>query len=113
MNDVGRALRSFAVVLAGLALVATVPTCPCPERAVPTTAGHACCAPPLGVSATGLGCCDGQGRTRSDLLVSAPLAPPAPAGVTVVWLEPTVRLDAVPHGSLPSSPSPPPAILRI
>jgi len=113
MNDVGRALRSFAAVLAGLALVAMLPTCPCPERPVSAPAEHACCAPPVGVSATGHGCCDGQGRTQSDLLMPGHPAPPVPAGVAVARLEPTVRLAAVPHGCVLSSPSSPPAILRI
>jgi len=113
MLTVGRGLRSFAAVLAGLALAAMVPTCPCPARAAPAGREHACCAPPTGVSATGHGCCDGQDPTPSELLTPAPVSAPAPAGVAVVRAEPAARLDAAPPGSVLSSPSPPPAILRI
>ena len=113
MLCVGRALRSFATVAAGLALLAMVPTCPCPERTAPASHGHACCAPPTGVSATDHGCCDGHDRAHSDLLIPGPLPAAAPAAVAVVRAEPIVRLEAAPHGSVLSSPSPPPSILRI
>jgi len=113
MQGMGRARRTFAAVVAGLALVAMVPTCPCLERTAPATGEHACCAPPTGVSAADHGCCGGQGRTQSDLLTPGSLPAPAPAGVAVVRAEPVVRLDAHPHGSILSPPTPPPAILRI
>jgi hypothetical protein len=110
---VGLGLRSFAAILAGLALVAMVPTCPCSGKAVAAGGEHACCAPPTGVRAADHGCCDSHGRTESDLLTAGSLPAPAPAGVAVVRAEPVVRLGAHPHASVLSSPSPPPAILRI
>lgn len=113
MQGVGRALRSFAAVLAGLALAATVPTCPCAERAVPAPGEHACCAPPTGVSAAGHGCCGGPARSQTELLTPGPVSAPVPAALAVLRVEPVVRLDSPPHGSVLSSPSPPPAILRI
>ncbi len=111
MLSVGRAVRSFAAVLAGLALLAMVPTCPCPERTAPASGGHACCEPPTGMSAAGQGCCDA--RAQTELLTPGPVPAPAPAAVAVLRLEPLVRLDPLPHGSVLTSPSPPPAILRI
>jgi len=112
MQGVGRTLRSFAAVLAGLALAAMVPTCPCPETA-PAAGEHACCTPPTGVSATDHGCCGGPARTPTDLLTPGPVPVPAPAAVAVLRVEPAVRLDLSQCGSVLTSPSPPPAILRI
>jgi hypothetical protein len=115
MQGMGRALRSLAAATAGLALVARLPApCPCPEKeAAPGPAEHACCAPPAGVSAVAHGCCDGHGRPESDLLRRGPLPAPAPAGLAVVRAVPLLRLDASPQGSVLTSPSPPPAVLRI
>jgi hypothetical protein len=113
--DVGRALRSFAAALAGLALVASLPApCAClgKEAAAPRSE-HACCAPPPGVSGNDHGCCDGRDRAGSDLLTHGPLPPPGPSGVAVVRAEPAVRLAATLLGSALTSPSPPPAVLRI
>ncbi len=113
MRNVGRSLRSFAAVLAGLALLAMVPTCPCPERTAPPSSEHACCVPPTGVSAAGHGCCDGPARAQTGILTPGAAPAPVPAAVAVLRLEPLVRLDPLPHGSVLTSPSPPPAILRI
>ncbi len=114
MLAVARARQSLAAVVAGIALGAMLPTCPCPDRAAPAPGAHACCAPSTGVSAADRGCCDGRGgRGQSDLLTPGPFAAPAPAEVAVVRAEPVVRLDAAPPGSVLSTPSPPPAVLRI
>ncbi len=113
MQSVGRVLRSSAAVLAGLALLAIVPTCPCPEKTAPARSEHACCAPPTGVSASDPGCCGGPARTQTDLLTPGPLPAPAPAAVAVLRADAVVRLAPCAHRSPLTSPSPPPAILRI
>lgn len=114
MQGMRRALRSVAAVAAGLALAAMVPTCPCPGTAVPAAGGHACCAPPFGVSATDPGCCGGHDVSPSALLAAGPLPAAAPAGLAVVVRAASLQLPAPsPHRRVPASPSPPPAVLRI
>ena len=114
MERMGRAPRSLAAVLAGLALVAMLPVpCPCPEGASAPPSEHACCAPPLGVSASDHGCCDDLDHAEADLLTPGPVPAPAPSAVAEVRVEPVARLAAVPGGSVVPSVSPPPPVLRI
>ncbi len=113
MQDVGRALRGFAAMVAGLALLAMVPTCPCPEKTAPASGEHACCAPPTGVSAADPGCCGGPARAETNLLAPGSVPAPAPAMVATLRVEPAVRIDPSAHRAVPTSPSPPAAILRI
>ena len=114
MEAMGPGLRSLAAVLAGLALVAALPApCPCPEAATAPSSEHACCAPPAGVSASDHACCDGYGSIQADVVTPGPVAAALPAVLAAVRVEPVSRLDAAPHGSVVSFPSPPPTVLRI
>jgi hypothetical protein len=86
--------------------------CRCPEEAAAPRSGHECCAPPIGVSSNGHGCCD-EHAAATDILVPGPAAVPSPAGVTVVRLESVAHFEASPRGSVVPAPSPPPVILRL
>ena len=114
METMRHTLRRLAAVLAGLALVATLPApCPCPEETAGPRSGHECCAPPTGVSSTDHGCCDQHGDAVTDLLTPGPAPAPSPSGIAVVRVAPVARLASGPHSSFVLSPSPPPAVLRI
>ena len=114
METMRRTLRTFAAVLAGLALVAALPTpCGCvPERSASKHADeHACCAPPAGVSADRT-CCD-ESPAIDD-------AAPSPAGpVMVPVMVATLRVEAPSPLLVPARPavtpafSPPLTVLRI
>jgi hypothetical protein len=109
-----RALRTFAAVLAGLALVAGLPApCGCArERAASRHADeHACCAPPAGVSAADRGCCD-EAPGFADA-VQAPASPAAPVAVAFLRVEASSALHRLAHRCVASAPSPPPTVLRV
>jgi len=115
MKGMGRTLRTLAAVLAGLALVAALPApCGCaPARSASKHAGeHACCAPPVGVSAADRACCD-EGPAVAD-------AAPSPVGpATAPVLVAALRVEAPSALLVPARPaatpafSPPPTVLRI
>jgi hypothetical protein len=116
MKAMRRTLRTFAAVLAGLALLAALPApCGCaPERPASRHADeHACCAPPLGVRAAGHGCC-GETPAAADA-VPSPVGPAAVAPVVTVLLgaaTPSVH-RALARLSVFSASSPPLTVLRI
>ena len=115
MKGMGRTIRTLAAVLAGLALVASLPApCGCaPERSASKHADeHACCVPPAGVSAADRTCCD-----ESPVVADAA---PSPVGPTAApLLVATLRFEAASALLAPARPavtpafSPPPAVLRI
>jgi len=111
----GRALRTLAAVLVGLALVAALPApCGCaPQRTAPGHADeHACCAPPAGVSAADRTCCD-----ESPAVADAAPSPAGPATVpfTVAALrvEPPSARVVLPRSAVTPAFSPPLTVLRI
>jgi hypothetical protein len=109
-----RALRSFAAVLAAVALVAMLPApCLCPEEAAAPARVHECCAPPAGVSSNDHGCCDEHDDGEADLLTPGPVPVPSLSEVAAVRVELVARLETASRGSIVLSPSPPPAVLRI
>jgi hypothetical protein len=115
MEEMGRTIRTLAAVLAGLALVAALPApCGCvPERSASKRAReHACCAPPVGVSAADRACCD-----ESPVIADSAPSPvgPATAPVLVAALRveaPSPRLALARPAVTPAF-SPPPTVLRI
>jgi len=101
METMRRTLRTFAAVLAGLALVAALPTpCGCvPERSASKHADeHACCAPPAGVSADRT-CCD-----ESPAIDDAAPSPAGPVMVPVMVATLRSSCPRVPPSPLPSRP---------
>jgi hypothetical protein len=115
MQGMGGTIRALAAVLAGLALVVALPApCGCaPERSASEHADeHACCAPPVGVSAADRGCCD-----ESPVVADVGPSPAGPATAPV--LVAALRVEAPSALLVPARPavtpafSPPPAILRI
>jgi len=116
MKGMGRAIRTLAAVLAGLALVAALPApCGClPERSASKHADeHACCAPPTGVRATDHDCCD-QAPVTVDAVPSPggsdAMAPVATALLVVAT--PSVHRVLVRAAVSPGY-SPPLTVLRI
>ena len=115
MKAMGRTLRTLAAVLAGLALVASLPApCDCrPERVAPGGDGHACCAPPVGVSAADDGCCDEAAELAEALVSPAASADCASRAIPTL----PVAVPSVPRAfarsAAPLAPSPPPTVLRI
>jgi hypothetical protein len=112
-----RAIRTLAAVLAGLALVAALPTpCACaPERSASGHADeHACCTPPAGVSAVDRGCCDeSPAAVVADAAPSPVGAAMAPDPVAIARVEdPSAPLVPARLGVSPAF-SPPPTVLRI
>jgi hypothetical protein len=97
------------------ALVAALPVpCDClPERVPPGADGHACCAPPRGVSAADDGCCDASPELAEAL--PSPAAPADAASLAPANVPVTARsgLRAPARLAVPLAPSPPPTILRI
>jgi hypothetical protein len=115
MKAMGRTLRTLAAVLAGLALVVALPVpCDClPERAATGADGHACCAPPVGVSAADQGCCDESPELAEALPSPAAPADAAPLALATVPVTGRSGLRALARPAAPPAPSPPPAVLRI
>jgi hypothetical protein len=112
----GRVLRSLAAILAGLALVAALPApCGCaPERsASPHADEHACCAPPVGVSAADEGCCDQTPDPAEALLFSVAPAGAAPTALATLPVATPFSLRVCARPSVPLASSPPPTVLRI
>ncbi len=113
MVGMGHVLRSSAAVLAGLALLAMLPApCPCPEEAAAPRGAHACCAPPVGVSADDHGCCDDPGTAEADLQAPGPVPMPSLSEVAVARVE-LARFATALRGPVSLAPSPPPLVLRI
>jgi hypothetical protein len=115
MEGMGRTIRTLAAVLAGLALVAALPApCGCvPERSASKHADeHACCAPPVGVSAADRGCCD-----ESPVIADAAPSPVGPATapvlVAALRVEAPSALLALARPAVTPAFSPPPTVLRI
>ena len=115
MEGMGRTIRTFAAVLAGLALVAALPApCGCvPERSASKHADeHACCVPPVGVSAADRGCCD-----ESPVIADAAPSPVGPATapvlVAALRVEAPSALLVLARPAVTAAFSPPPAVLRI
>ena len=116
MKAMGRTLRTLAAVLAVGALVAALPApCGCaPERSASAHAGdHACCAPPVGVSAADDGCCDEAPDLAEALLSPAASADAAPRPVATLTVAVCSVLRPFARPAVPLAPSPPPTILRI
>ena len=115
MEGMGRTIRTFAAVLAGLALVAAQPApCGCaPERSASRHADeHACCVPPVGVSAADRGCCD-ESPVIADTAPS-PVGPAtAPVLVAALRVEAPSALLALARPAVTPAFSPPPTVLRI
>jgi hypothetical protein len=66
------------------------------------------------VSAADHGCCGGHDASPSALVAPGPLPAPATAGLAILdRVALLVQLTAPAYRSVPTSPSPPPAILRI
>jgi hypothetical protein len=115
MKGMGRTIRSLAAVLAGLAVVAALPTpCGCaPERSASRHGDeHACCVPPAGVSAADQTCCD-----ESPAVADAAPSPVGPAAVPVLVAAlrvepPSAHLVRARPAVSPAF-SPPPTVLRI
>jgi hypothetical protein len=111
----GRTCRSFAAVLAGLALVAALPApCGCaPEREAPSqAAGHECCAPPAGVAAADGGCCN-EAPASAEAVPSSEVAASAPVAVSGLSAATTAGPAEPPRPSIAPAASPPPTVLRI
>jgi hypothetical protein len=109
----GRTCRSFAAVLAGLALVAMLPApCPCPEEAAAPRSGHECCAPPVGVAAADGGCCN-EAPASAEAVPSSEVAASAPVAVSGLSAATTAGPAEPPRPSIAPAASPPPTVLRI
>jgi hypothetical protein len=111
-----RRLRTLAAVLAGLALVAALPApCGCaPQRSASHQAAeHACCAPPIGVSAADDGCCDESPGNAEALVPPAASADAAPLALATLPVAARSLLRAFAQAPVPLVPSPPPSVLRI
>jgi len=114
MKGMERTIRTLAAVLAGLALVAALPApCGCvPERSSKHTDEHACCAPPVGVSAADRTCCD-----ESPVIADAAPSPVGPATapvlVAALRVEAPSALLALARPAVTPAFSPPPTVLRI
>jgi hypothetical protein len=111
-----RSLRRIAAVLAGLALVATLPApCDCAPQSTSTGEAdeHACCAPRAGVRAVDHGCCAETPATAT--AVSAPVVPDAVAQSRAVLLAPATPCvpRLLPHRAATPALSPPPTVLRV
>jgi hypothetical protein len=116
MKVMRRTLRTLAAVLAGLALVAALPApCGCaPElSASPHDGGHACCLPPVGVSAADDGCCDEAPGLAEALVYPAASAEAAPLAAATLPVAVPSMLRVHAHSAVPLAPSPPPTVLRI
>jgi hypothetical protein len=102
MSRSGRA--AVSALLAGLALVATLPV-PCNCLPAPVAASeHACCAPAYGLRPAESGCCAAvEPGPDTTAATPAPSLSLAPAFVVVVWALPVVG-PALEHG--PASPEP-------
>jgi hypothetical protein len=115
MKAMRRTLRTLAAVLAGLALVASLPApCGCaPQIRAPGHADeHACCAPPAGVSAADRTCCD-----ESPAIADAAPSPAGPAAVPVMVaalrVEAPSALLVLARPAVTPAFSPSPTVLRI
>lgn len=92
MEEMSRRRRStVSALVAGLALLATLPApCGCLPAAV-TAAEHACCAPPSGLRSAGPGCCTAPEVTPGPVsATSVAKAAVVPALVVVAWVAPAV-----------------------
>jgi hypothetical protein len=110
-----RVLRSFAAVLAAVALVAMLPApCGCaPERTAPApAAGHECCALPVGVSAADGGCCNEAPASAEAVPPSGMVASVLAAASVLLAALPSAPAE-IPRPSIVPAPSPPPTVLRI
>jgi hypothetical protein len=107
-----RGVRTLAAALAALALVAALPACGCAAERTRHATGHECCAPPVGVSSAGRGCCD---EAPAIAAVPQPAGPDAaaPSVVAVLGVEIPPALGALARPSDLPAPSPPPTVLRI
>jgi hypothetical protein len=86
MDGMSRTGTTATALLAGLALLATLPA-PCGCLPEPAVAEHSCCAPPPGLRASGGGCCvapDAAPETPA-AKPAAPLALPVLAAAQGVW----------------------------
>ena len=116
MEGMSHSLRTLAAVVAGLALVAALPApCGCaPERSASKHAAdeHACCAPPVGVSAADRTCCD-----ESPVIADAVPSPVGPATASVLVADLRVESPsaflALARPAVTPAFSPPPTVLRI
>ena len=79
MDGMSRTRTTVTALLAGLALLATLPA-PCGCLPEPAVAEHSCCAPPPGLRTSGGGCC-----VAPDAAPETPAAKPAaPAALPVL-----------------------------
>jgi hypothetical protein len=111
MDGMSRTRTTVTALLAGLALLATLPA-PCGCLPEPAVAEHSCCAPPPGLRASGDGCC-----VAPDPGPEAPAAKPAaPAALPVLAAAEGATSVAVPvraaHAEAPHAAHSPPLTVR-
>lgn len=105
---------TVAALLAGLALVATLPMrCACLPEPV-TAAEHGCCVPAAGLRPADPGCCTAAAEPTPDTPATPPAVAPAavPALAVVACLMPAAVMSVERVPASPEPPSSPPLTVR-